>query len=278
MKAQFEDIPGTRGAGSYVVYSYNTAFFPFLWHYHPEYELTLILKGSGKRVVGDSHAYFSAGDLVLLGPNLPHTWVSESPSAAVVIQFTEEFIAPLIQYSECERIRRLLARASQGIHFPRKAAIQRAIEQLPANKGVARITGLLDVLQTLSGGVPLASPYFQPVIGKKSEGRINKVFRYIHQHFSEEVPLARVASLINLSESAFCKFFKRATGKTFSDYMADIRIGHACQLLSESDETISGIAWRSGFESLTYFNRVFLKKKGIRPREFRKNNAGGGHG
>lgn len=273
MKAQFEDVPGTRGAGSYVVYRYDTAFFPFLWHYHPEYELTLILEGSGKRIVGDNHASFSPGDLVLLGPNLPHTWVSEMASAAVVIQFTQEFIAPLIQYPECDRIRRLLARASQGIHFARRSAIQRAIETLPANKGVNRITGLLEVLQALTGGVPLASPYFQPAVGKKAEGRINKVFRYIHQHFSEELSLTKVAALIGLSESGFCKFFKRTTGKTFSDYVVDIRIGHACQLLSESDETISGIAWRSGFESITYFNRVFLKKKGMQPREFRKSNA-----
>lgn len=273
MKAQFEDVPGTRGAGSYVVYRYDTECFPFLWHYHPEYELTLILEGSGKRIVGDNHAYFSAGDLVLLGPHLPHTWVSEMASAAVVIQFTEEFIAPLIQYPECERIRRLLSRASQGIHFPRRGGIQRAIETLPMNKGVNRITGLLEVLQALTGGVPLASSYFQPAVGKKAEGRINKVFRYIHQHFSEELSLTRVAGLVGLSESGFCKFFKRTTGKTFSDYVVDIRIGHACHLLSESDETISGIAWRSGFESMTYFNRVFLKKKGIRPREFRKSNT-----
>jgi AraC-like DNA-binding protein len=79
-----------------------------------------------------------------------------------------------------------------------------------------------------------------------------------------------MAGLINLSESAFCKFFKRTTGRTFSDYVSDIRIGHACHLLSESDDTISAIAYRCGFESLTYFNRVFLRKKGVRPRDFRK--------
>lgn len=273
MKAQFEDIPRMRGAGSYVVYRYDTTGFPFLWHYHPEYELTLILEGSGKRIVGDSHAYFSPGDLVLLGPNLPHTWVSETSSAAVVIQFTEAFIGGLTQYAECDRIRKVLARSAQGLHFPGKTAVRRAIEKLPGSKGVGRITGLLDVLQALTGGVALASPYFQPAFGKKAEGRINKVFRYIDQHFCEEMPLARVASMIGLSESAFCKFFKRTTGRTFSEYVADIRIGHACQLLNETDDTISGIAWRSGFESLTYFNRVFLKKKGMRPREFRK---GGG--
>jgi AraC-like DNA-binding protein len=278
MKPRFEDIASKRGAYSYVAYRYATSAFPFLWHYHPEYELTLILEGSGERMVGDSHEYFFPGDLVLLGPGLPHTWVSEMGSAAVVIQFSESFIAPILQYNECDRIRQLLARSSPGLSFPvtglGKGDLMASIMRLPASKGVGRITGLLDVLQTLAGSRvvarPLASPYFQPALGKKTEGRIGKVFQYVHRHSGEHVALAEVAALINLSESAFCKFFKRTTGKTFSDYASDIRIGHACRLLAESDETITEIAYRTGFDSLTYFNRVFLRKKKMRPREFRK--------
>jgi AraC-like DNA-binding protein len=278
MKPQFEDIASKRGANSYVAYRYATAHFPFLWHYHPEYELTLILEGSGQRMVGDSHEYFFPGDLVLLGPGLPHTWVSEMASAAVVIQFSESCIAPILQYSECDRIRELLARSSQGLSFPAtglgKGDLTASIMRLPAAKAAGRIIGLLDVLQMLAGSRvvarQLASPYFQPAVGKKTEGRIGKVFQYVHRHSSETVSLADVAALINLSESAFCKFFKRTTGRTFSDYVSDIRIGQACRLLAESDDTISEIAYRSGFDSLTYFNRVFLRKKGVRPREFRK--------
>ncbi|HET6255332.1 MAG TPA: AraC family transcriptional regulator [Puia sp.] len=278
MKPRFEDIGSKRGANSYVAYRYTTAAFPFLWHYHPEYELTLITGGSGERMVGDNHEYFVPGDLVLLGPGLPHTWVSETPSAAVVIQFGESCIAPLLQYPECERIRQLLAQSSQGLAFPvtvsGKGDMMASIMRLPAAKAASRITGLLEVLQMLAGSRvvarPLASPYFQPAVGKKMEGRIGKIFQYVHEHSGETVALAEVAALINLSESAFCKFFKRTTGKTFSDYLSDIRIGHACRLLSESDETISEIAYRSGFESLTYFNRVFRRKKGMRPRDFRK--------
>ncbi|GGB24880.1 AraC family transcriptional regulator [Puia dinghuensis] len=280
MKAVFEDIVSKRGADSYLAYRYDTAFFPFLWHYHPEYELTLILQGSGERMVGDSHEYFAPGDLVLIGPDLPHTWVSESSSAAVVIQFSEAFIAPLVQYPECERIRQLLAQSSQGLFFPTQGlgmgSLLNAIERLPMSTAVGRITSLLDVLQTLAAASPqpLTSPYFQPAVSKKTEGRIAKVFQYIHRHSAEPIALKEMAALINLSESAFCKFFKRTTGKTFSDYLADIRIGHACHLLSESDDTISTIAWRCGFDSLTYFNRIFLRKKGVRPREFRKGIGG----
>ncbi|HLI93182.1 MAG TPA: AraC family transcriptional regulator [Puia sp.] len=280
MKALFEDIDSKRGADSYLAYRYETALFPFQWHYHPEYELTLILEGSGERMVGDNHEYFAPGDLVLLGPGLPHTWVSKCRSAAVVIQFAESFIAPLLQYPECAAIRQLLAKAQQGLYFPLKDVEGQlaAVGQLPARTAVSRITGLLDVLQVLAGPdvapVPLASAYFQPAQGRKTEGRIGKVFQYVHRYSGEAVSLKEVAALINLSESAFCKFFKRTTGRTFSAYLTDIRIGHACHLLSESDETIAEIAYRSGFDSLTYFNRMFLRNKGVRPREFRKAIAG----
>ena len=272
MRASFEDIDSKRGSNSYLAYRYSVPQFPFQWHYHPEYELTLILEGSGKRMVGDSYEPFSTGDLVLLGPHLPHTWVSETASAAVVIQFSEAFITPLIQYPECDRIRRLLARSGQGLCFPAKAALLEAVQRLPARKSAGRITGILDVLHTMAATTaqPLASPYFQPARGRKAEGRINKVCQYIQKHAAEDLPLQKIAALVNLSESAFCKFFKRTTGKTFSDYLVDIRVGHACHLLSESDDPISAIAYRSGFDSLTYFNRVFLRKKGLRPREFRK--------
>ena len=283
MRASFEDIDSKRGSNSYLAYRYAVPVFPFQWHYHPEYELTLILEGSGKRMVGDSYEPFSPGDLVLLGPHLPHTWVSEMASAAVVVQFSESFIAPLVQYPECERIRRLLARSGLGLCFPAGAAGRRvadkqhallleAVGRLPARKSAGRITGILDVLHAMASTTaqPLASPYFQPARGRKAEGRINKVCQYIQRHSAEDLPLQKIAALVNLSESAFCKFFKRTTGKTFSDYLVDIRVGHACHLLSESDDPVSEIAYRSGFDSLTYFNRVFLRKKGLRPREFRK--------
>jgi AraC-like DNA-binding protein len=185
-------------------------------------------------------------------------------------------MTPLLQYPECDRIRKLLGRSTLGICFAPKRSVLDAIERLPADKGVGRITGLLDVLQALAGssGRALASPFFQPSRGRDAEGRINKVCLYIQRHASEELSLSKIASLINLSESAFCKFFKRTMGRTFSDYLVDIRIGHACHLLSETDQPISAIAYGSGFDSLTYFNRVFLRKKGLRPREFRKGLSG----
>lgn len=282
MRPSFEDINSKKGNRSFVAYRRDVPAFEFKWHYHPEYELTLITKGSGKRLVGDSYENFESGDLVLIGSNLPHTWVSDrvrkSKSGAVVIQFSQEFIQTFLQWPEFSGINRLLADASLGIHFPvrhSKAIVER-VKALPEQNGADRITGLLAILDLLSGQKPvkLASAYYNSVKGRETEKRINKVCQYIQKQARGPVSLDKTAALVHLSNSAFCRFFKRVTGKTFSDYVNDVRIGNACTLLTESDKTIAAIAFETGFESLTYFNRVFLKKKNITPRDFR-NRMGG---
>lgn len=281
MKAAFEDIPVRKGNQSFLAYSFTVKAFEFKWHYHPEYELTLIEKGNGKRLVGDSYETFEEGDLVLVGPELPHTWVSteaaQGGATATVIQFSEDFIGSFLQHQEFLCLKGLLAKAKRGLFFPQQGATPLAeqVKGLAAQYGIEKITGLLNILNQLAGQKAqlLASPYFQPVRGQENERRINMVCRYVQKHSTSQISLPEAARLIHLSESAFCKFFKRATGKTFSDYVNDIRIGHACHLLTESDLPIGAIAHDAGFETLSYFNRIFLKKKGLRPTEFRKREA-----
>lgn len=282
MRAAFEDIPARKGTKSFLAYSFTVNAFEFKWHYHPEYELTLIEKGSGKRLVGDSYETFEEGDLVLVGPQLPHTWVSteavQEESSATVIQFSEDFIGSFLQHQEFHCLKALLAKSKRGLYFPHQTdtALAERVKALSAKEGIEKITALLGVLDSLAGQKAhlLASAYFQPVRGEENERRINKVCRYVQKHSTGKISLPEAARLIHLSESAFCKFFKRATGKTFSDYVNDIRIGHACHLLTESDQPIGVIAHNAGFETLTYFNRIFLKKKGLRPTEFRKCEGG----
>jgi AraC-like DNA-binding protein len=284
MKAQYEDINSRKGNASFVAYAFSMPAFEFKWHYHPEYELTLITEGSGKRLVGDSYENFDPGDLVLLGPELPHTWSStkqrKKKSSAVVIQFSQEFIASFLSLPEFKKMGDLLTSSGRGIFFKVHKNVKEEIEQLPERSGVERVTALLNILQKLSAqkSVPLSSEYFSAVKGRESENRINKVCQYVQKYASGKIDLEQTASLIHLSPSAFCKFFKRATGKTFSDYVNDIRIGNACELLTESDKAIGDIAFETGFESLTYFNRVFLKKKKITPRDFRSNVNPAGDG
>lgn len=276
MKARYEDVRTKQGNASFVAYAFSVPAFEFKWHYHPEYELTLITGGTGKRLVGDSYQNFEPGDLVLLGPGLPHTWSStkmkSKNSSSVVIQFSETFIKSFLHFPEFKRIENLLTLSARGLFFKDNRIVRDQMEQLPKLTGVERIASLISILQKLSALRPdkISSEYFSAVKGRESENRINKVCQYIQKNAANRITLDHAAALIHLSPTAFCKFFKRVTGKTFSDYVNDIRVGNACHLLTESDKAVGDIAFETGFESLTYFNRVFLKKKNVTPRSFRR--------
>lgn len=279
MKAAFENIESLKGNQSFVAYSIHVPFFEFKWHYHPEYELTLITKGSGKRIIGDSHAHFTAGDLILNGSGLPHTWSSEPSKnqtvSAIVIQFSENFIQDFIRYHEFADIQNLLSKSGRGLFFDAEltSSISKSISKLPERKGILKITSLLKILQKLSetDHVALSSEFYTANRSKETENRINKICQFLQDHSAENITVGQASEMIHLSKSAFCKFFKRMMKTNFSDYLNEIRIANACFQLSETDKTIREIAVETGFESLTYFNRIFLKKKGRTPSAFRKN-------
>jgi AraC-like DNA-binding protein len=228
--------------------------------------------------VGDSYEYFSDGDLVLLGSNLPHTWSGkfkdDIDSDAVVVQFSNEFIAPFLELNESKSIKNMLENAIRGISFEADESIVSKIIDLSKAKDMDRIINLISILDALSKkqSKSIASNTFHTVVSKKNEMRINKVCLYIQNNFYNKISLKEVADLIYLTESNFCKFFKKATGKTYSDYLNELRINEACRLLVQTEKSINQISFECGFETLSYFNRVFLSKKEITPSLFRKNN------
>ncbi len=278
MKAVFENVDAIKGNQSFVAYSFTAPAFDFRWHYHPEFELTLITEGFGRRLIGDSHENFRAGDLVLIGSGLPHTWASElsvhKSVSAIVIQFSAAFITNFSQYTECSDIQELLRYASRGLAFSTEndPKIVKMIRKLPTKTGLKRITSLLEILQKLSSNTQtkLASEFYIANKSKGSEQRINKICGHLQANFSQQLSLDEAAAMVHLSRSAFCKFFKRMMKTNFSDYLNEIRIANACLLLAETDKTIREIAMDSGFESLTYFNRIFFRKKEKTPSAFRK--------
>lgn len=279
MKAQLEDIPSKKGDASFYVKHLRVPAFDFKWHYHPEYELTYILKGRGYRVVGNAHEHFSEGDLVLLGSNLPHTWCgkldSGAPSEALVIQFSKELIEPFLKLNESRHIRSLIDLSWRGLSFQVNQQLEAKLHSLANTSGLESILSLLSILHHLSEvkSKPLTTENYHGIITKQFETRVNKVCTHLQHHFHEAITLKQVADLIYMSESNFCKFFKKATGTTFSDYVNDLRITEACHMLLYTDETISHIANACGFESLSYFNRVFLKKNKQTPSVFRKSEG-----
>lgn len=278
MKAKLEDIPSEKGNSSFYAYRFQVPFFEFKWHYHPEYELTYIIKGSGYRIVGNSYEHFSDGDLVLLGSNLPHTWSGkledDVKSDAVVIQFSKEFISPFLELNESILIKNMLQHSERGISFEADEEFINELIGLLETKGVDRVLKLISILDVLSKKEPklIAHNTFHNVVSRKSELRINKVCLFIQNNFYHKISLKEVADLIYLTESNFCKFFKKATGKTYSDYLNEIRINEACRLLVQSEKTISQISFECGYETLSYFNRVFLNKKGMSPSKYRNEN------
>ncbi len=279
MKAVLEDIKLQQGTSSFYAYQFQVPFFEFKWHYHPEYELTYIVKGNGYRIVGNTYENYTEGDLVLLGPNLPHTWTGKAVESesfeAIVIQFSKEFITSFLGFDEAHFIKNLLENSARGIAFEAIQELVQAIKSLIEKEGMDRILQLISALNQLAqSNYTLITPNtFHTIASKKSELRINEVCLFIQNNFNSNITLKQVASQIYLTESNFCKFFKKATGKTFSDYLNEIRINEASRLLLQTDKTISQISFECGFETLSYFNRVFLKKKSQTPSVFRNNKT-----
>jgi len=260
--------------------------FTFGWHFHPEIELTLIVRGEGKRFVGDDIANFRAGDLCLLGPNLPHTWLSDQPNPtdnstceSVVIQFLPDcFGDGFFDRPELRAVARLLRHARQGLQFtgPARDAADAAMRQMESLAPLPRMLALLDTLGRLAGSrhaKALSSSHFAPTFAEDDRRRIDEVSRFIFDHADEPLRLEDAADVAHLSASGFSRFFRRATGKSFVRYVNELRVARACRRLSETEDSIAAIAFESGFGNLANFNRRFLEIKQLTPREFRKQFA-----
>jgi AraC-like DNA-binding protein len=283
-KALFESIEPAAGS-SFAYRQFETVAFPFRWHFHPELELTLIVHGRGRRLVGDDISPFEDGDLVLLGSNLPHTWESNRNATksrrrdcqAIVIQFREDFFGGSPQ--EFREIASLLQRARRGLQFtarPRQSAA-RAMHEMQSLSPLRRLTALIELLELLARdrrAKPISSAGFGPAFAATDQKRVTQVCRFLNDQFTRPIRLSEAADLAGLSDSAFARFFQRATGKQFTAYLSELRIGRACELIIETEKKIATISLASGFENLSHFNRTFLHAKGTTPRVFRKAHGG----
>lgn len=248
-------------------------------HFHPEYELILILDAQGQRFVGDSAREFSGRELVLIGPNLPHYWRCEGelqPQAeAYVIHFTQDFLGQkFFCLPELDRIRTLLQLSHRGISFLRQdiASVVDLIKQIPAATGFGRlllIQQILHALSQLQAFDLLSSIGFVEFFDADSDDRINKVYEYAIYHFRDKISLGQVASVAGMSEIAFCRYFKSRTGKSFFTFLNEMRIGHSCKLLIEGKLNVTEVCHESGFSSLSHFNRRFKEVTNESPRNYR---------
>ncbi|MDX1565768.1 MAG: AraC family transcriptional regulator [Phycisphaeraceae bacterium] len=263
-------------AASFRCFLRSVTHFDFQWHDHSACELTLILSGCGQRYVADSLERYGPGDLVLLGPNVPHTWASDprppTEHQAVVIQFETHFLGRSFWLApEWQPVRRMIDRAARGLVFEKAEQVAASIEALPEAEPAARLLGLLEALLALTecSERPLASTRSRGQLSESVAHRLDKVCGYLSTHFSEPIRQKQVAELAGMHPAAFSRFFKRATGRTMSQHVTALRLDHAARLLVETDLSVLEVAAESGFENLSYFHRLFRQAHGRSPRRYR---------
>jgi AraC-like DNA-binding protein len=280
MKASLESLANTTN-GSFLFRQFNLPYFDAPYHFHPEFELTLILKSEGKRFVGNQVADFKEGDLVLLGANVPHCWKNEgigneNSARSIVVQFKEDFLGEgFFKNVETQPIRSLLDKAKSGILISGKTRDRVAREMifLQTVPPFQKLLGLLDLLNTIA-----TSNDFQIIDNQPDKydlsaidlDRINKIYAYVIEHYTQDIHLETAAHLTNMTETAFCRYFKKITKKTFLDLVTEFRIKHACNLLNSTDKQVAEVCFESGFGNISHFNKQFKVVTGYSPLNYRK--------
>jgi AraC-like DNA-binding protein/quercetin dioxygenase-like cupin family protein len=252
--------------------------FPGIWQFHDEFELTLIVKGRGTRLVGDHIDRFAEGDLIFVGKNLPHTWKTDEDSAAgaeaLVIHFLEDFLgAGFFATPDMVRVRRFLAESRRGLRIggPTRSRIASLMLSIESSDGAERMIHLLTVLHLLSTSRDLAqlsTEGFTNSISQPDSERLANVYTFIMNNFQQDIHLSQAAEIANMSPTAFSRYFKSRTRESFSEFLIRLRIGYACKLLMKEDRTVSQACFESGFQNLSNFNQQFKKYMKLTPKKY----------
>ncbi|MGF7024241.1 MULTISPECIES: AraC family transcriptional regulator [Sphingobacterium] len=269
---------------SFIVYTEKGAYFPCPWHYHPEYELVLVRKSAGKRMVGDHIGSFDAGDLVFMAPGIPHVWSNnerldgDNRSEAVVIHFTEDFLnGNIFSIMEMNRLKEVFYLAKRGlvIFGNCRSKIESVMCNMIDQTGLQRLSSLFLIFDLLVAAMEeneiqvLASPNYQ-IGDRTATDRYAKIIAFIKINFYRDICLKEVADMACMSVTAFCNYFKDQFRMTFVAYLNAVRIGHVCTLLRSNQTPIVLVAYQCGFNNLANFNRQFKRLKGMSPSEYRK--------
>ena len=254
------------------------------WHYHPEIELVHIQQGSGTQFVGDNIQRFEPGDVLLLGPDLPHYWRCDADyfkaesglvAEATVIHFRADFWGTsFIQLPENRALTQLLQQARCGIRLcePVRTEVKQLMTRLLTETGTARLVSLLQILGVVAASeqeLLTSSPH--PTAGNEADTeRINQIYAYSLTHFQRAIPLADIAAVANLSPHSFCRYFKAHSRKSYSRFLLELRVRHACRLLQEGELSIAQVCFESGFNQFSGFNKYFRQITGKNPLQYRQ--------
>ncbi|MCU0338265.1 MAG: AraC family transcriptional regulator [Spirosomaceae bacterium] len=277
MKTEYEKILPDRGS-SFRVLRWRSNEDRFFWHQHPEYEIVYIHKGTGKRHIGQHISHFEEGELMFIGPNIPHLnfgYGADTEHEEIVAQLKEDFLGEVfLQSPEFQEIKALFERSKQGVSFHGKIRKEVAalMLRLPTLQGFERLLLLLRILQKLAITAEFTvlkingSAYES---AHREEARIRKIYTHVEQHYQQEIDLQKVADLVNLTVPSFCRYFKKMMRMTFTDFVNEYRINQACKTLNQG-QSVSDACYENGFNNLSHFTKTFKSIIGKTPREYRK--------
>ncbi len=276
---EFEVSDTNSGAIRYLEHGYPSPLVR--WHYHNAYELHYIVASSGKVFVGDYIGEFHPGSLILTGPRLPHNWISNTdaeqhyPLRDMVVQFEHALVeSTATQIPEFLELLPLLDAARLGIEFPdvqqQTDYYMRAIRDSSGPSRLGFFCQFMHELTRCRCYKTLSSAHIESNIDDAAVDKINTVVNFMVSHFHENVSLSQAADLVGMNASYFSRFFRKSTGNTFGEFLTQIRIGKACELLSTSDRQITGVCYEVGYNNVANFNRRFLERKQMTPREYRR--------
>ena len=284
MKPPLQKSPISENHAFEVKYL-KESHFDSNWHFHTEYQLFTVIRGTGTRFVGDHVSAFKKNDLVFTGPNLPHLWQSDPEyfngdrefwTEGIVVYFDENFIgSDFLHKNETYKIKQLFLKAQRGMEFVGQTneKARTLMDTLVVVEDFERVLTLLNLLNLLANSAEhnlLAHEGYCNLLKEAESDRMNKVHAYVMKNFREKVSLEEVAAVANMSPSSFSRYFKVHANKTFSDFLTEIRIGYSCKLLMEKKISIYEVCYESGFNTLSNFNRQFKDVTHHSPFEYRK--------
>ena len=279
MKTEYENITPDRGS-SFKVLHWRSHEDRFFWHQHPEYEIVYIHKGSGKRHIGQHLSHFEEGELMFIGPNVPHLnfgYGANYEHEEIVVQLRDTFLGEsFLQSPELQDINRLFELSKKGLNFfgETRQEVANLMLTLPQLSHFERLIQLLIILQKLATSKEYNLLKINGISYEHShreEARIRQIYGYVEQHYQREIDVQTVADLANLTVPSFCRYFKKITQMTFTDFVNEYRIKQASKLLVQK-QSVTDVCYRSGFNNLSHFTKTFKAVTGKTPREYKKAN------
>ena len=270
---------------SFLVKKLQEPFFDPNWHFHPHYQLFTVIKGTGTRFIGDDIRHFEEGDTVFLGPNMPHLWRSDRnyfekesllKTEGIVVYFKEDFLGnDFFEKPEMFDIKSFLKNSERGLDLTGTLGAEMVSDLnellgLTGFEGISKLLNILHKLSVTNDYQYISSSNYTNTHKISETERMRIVHEYVLKHFKENINLSTVASLSNMTEAAFCRYFKSRTNKTFSDFVKEIRIGNACKILQDENKSISQTCYESGYNTVSNFNNQFKSLKGVSPLQYQK--------